>query len=120
MADLPDGDFTDVERAFNRAMAQGAGKLEREIGYKPNRWKRMVAEHGAVAAAKRLLQGSDVSEGFKKLWAHRCLDESVEWYVLAYWQLFTTEERRTAYERLKRYDVPVDRWLQDRLGRRWP
>lgn len=105
---------------FARAMHTGAQRLKQEIGYNPTRWMQMVADHGAVEAARRLLRGTDVSDGFVKLWEHQRLDETVEWYVLAYPSLFDDDEREIAYQRLKRYDVPVDRWLRERLGRRYP
>ena len=109
------------ERQFASEMDRGIETLKQEIGYNATRWRQMIYDHGAVGAAKRLLDSpSDVSDGFTKLWEHSRLDMSVEWYVLVYDDLFTDTERDVAYRRLKLYEVPVDRWLQERLGRRWP
>lgn len=111
---------TGRERAFSRDMERGAVTLKRELGYNPTRWMQMVHEHGAVEAARRILRGSDYSDGFAKLWEAGRLDMTVEWFVLVYHNLFSDEERLIAYRRLRQYEVPVDDWLRDRLDRRHP
>lgn len=109
------------EREFALIMHEGAEALRREIDYDPTRWMKMVRREGAVAAAKRLLAlRNDTSAGLTTLALHRRLDQSVEWFVLVYDDLFEPEEREVAHRRLKLYEAPVDRWLQDRLGRRHP
>jgi hypothetical protein len=111
----------DREREFGLVMERGAEALRREIGYDPSRWTQMVKSHGAVEAAKRLLgSGSDVSAGLTELAMADRLDQSVEWFVLVYDELFEAEERQTAYRRLRLHDGPVDRWLKERLGRLSP
>lgn len=108
----------DREREFALVMERGTETLRREIGYNPTRWSQMVGRHGAVAAAKRLLaSASDTSSGLSTLAMHQRLDQSVEWFVLVYDELFEPEERRMAYRRLRLYEAPIDRWLQERLGR---
>lgn len=121
----PDSSADDVDehepaRRFGAAMRASIQRLKDEIGYHPARWVQMLAEHGPVEAARRLLHGSDVSDGFVTLWEHDRLDESVEWCVLAHPSLFDGDERQLAYQRLRQYDAPVDRWLVDRLGRKRP
>ena len=102
-------------------MEQGAEALRREIGYDPARWTQMVRQHGAVDAAKKLLaSGDDVSAGLTTLATAGRLDQSVEWFVLVYGELFEPEERQVAYRRLRLHDAPVDRWLRERLARRHP
>lgn len=108
------------ERAFHADMERGIATLQREIGYNASRWRQMVHDHGGVGAARQLLRGRDVSDGFTRLWEAGRLNMSVEWFVLVYDDLFADDERQTAYRRLKLHDVPVDDWLRDRLGRRWP
>jgi hypothetical protein len=111
----------DREREFALVMERGTETLRREIGYDPARWTQMVHQHGAVDAAKRLLgSGSDTSAGLAKLAMTDRLDQSVEWFVLVYDELFEPEERQVAYRRLRLHDAPVDRWLRERLGRRRP
>jgi hypothetical protein len=80
----------------------------------------MIGTHGPIEAARRLLRGPDASDGFTKLWEHGRLDATVEWLVLANHRLFSDEEREIAYQRLRAYEAPVDAWLRERLGRRWP
>jgi hypothetical protein len=111
----------DREREFALVMERGSEALRGEIGYDPARWTQMVHRHGAVDAAKRLLRsGSDVSAGLTTLALAGRLDQSVEWFVLVYDELFEQEERQVAYQRLRLHDGPVDRWLEERLGRRSP
>jgi hypothetical protein len=106
---------------FALVMERGAEALEREIAYDPTRWVQMVGRHGAVEAATRLLaSGSDVSSGLSTLAMAGRLDQSVEWFVLVYDDLFTPEERQAAHRRLRLYEAPVDQWLRERLGRRHP
>lgn len=107
-------------REFEREMVRAVDQLHREVGYNATRWRQMIADHGGAGAARRLLEGTDASDGFTRLWEAQQLDMSVEWFVLVYDDLFTDEEREIAYQRLRRYDVPVDEWLRERLGRRWP
>ncbi len=102
-------------REFEREMVRAIDQLHREIAYNATRWRQMIGEHGGVGAARRLLEGNDASDGVTRLWEAERLDS-----VLAYADLFTDDERETAYQRLRRYDAPVDAWLRDRLGRRWP
>lgn len=117
---MSDGGLEGRAGDFHAAMERGIETLKREVGYNATRWRRMVYDHGGVGAAKRLLGGPDASDGFTKLWESGRLDMSVEWFVLKFDDLFTDEERETAYRRLKLYDAPVDTWLRDQLGRRWP
>ena len=111
----------DRAREFALVMENGAAALKREIDYDPTRWLQMVGRHGAVDAATRLLaSGSDASAGLSTLALAGRLDQSVEWFVLVYDDLFTDEERRIAHRRLRLYEAPVDQWLRERLGRRHP
>lgn len=107
-------------REFEREMVRAIDQLHREIAYNATRWRQMIGEHGGVGAARRLLEGTDASDGFTRLWETQRLDMSVEWFVLVYVDLFTDDERETAYQRLRQYHAPVDAWLRERLGRRWP
>lgn len=76
-----------------------------ETGYVATRFLQMIANLGGLAAARRLLQSPDVSEGFATLWERGRLDLSVEYHVLQpeFEGLFSDEERAIARERLLRY-----------------
>lgn len=104
-------DRPDVE--FTRRMLAGLDRLNREIGYRPTRFRLMVAEHGGVEAVRRLLAASGTSEGFATLWAAQRLDLSVEAHALLpeFEQLFTDRERQEAKRRLLAHGFDVDAWL---------
>lgn len=104
------------EEAFHRRMLQAADQCKREFGYNPTYWVRMIAEHGAVEAAKRLLRGARASDGFTRLWEEGRLDLSVEFCVLLpeYALLFTDDECAEARRRLELYEFDVDEALRSR------
>lgn len=78
-------------REFEREMVRAIDQLHREIAYNATRWRQMIGEHGGVGAARRLLEGTDASDGFTRLWETQRLDMSVEWFVLVYVDLFTDD-----------------------------
>lgn len=99
----PERDATPDPRAFDRAMRaiydEAAG-----FGYQPVRFRQMLAEHGGIETARRLIRGSATS-GFDTLWEHQRLDLSVEALVIdPQWRaLFSDEEAKMASKRLKQY-----------------
>jgi hypothetical protein len=111
----------ELEAEFHRLMIAGAHRLQREIGYNPTRFQQMVADHGGVEAARRVVNGPDASDGFTTLWETGKLTLSVEAHVLLprFHALFTDQERRLARTRLERYDFDVQPFL-DNLGDRLP
>lgn len=90
-------------RAFDRAM-QGIYDEAARFGYQPVRFRQMLAEHGGIETARRLIRGSATS-GFDTLWEHQRLDLSVEALVTdPQWRaLFSDEEAKMASRRLKQY-----------------
>jgi len=90
----------------------------REFGYNPAYWMRMVADYGAVGAARRLLAGTRASDGFTRLWEEGSLDLSVEFGILLpkYRELFSEDERAEARRRLELYDFDVDAHLAEPSG----
>lgn len=104
----------DVERAFEAAMIAIYATAKRDLGYNAKRFLQMITDHGGLAAARKLLHASAVSEGFTTLWERRRLDLSVEAHVLRpeYESLFTDSERRIAERRLKDYGFDGD--IEDR------
>jgi hypothetical protein len=73
-----------------------------QAGYRPSQFQRLLAESGAVGAARRLLATPVLSDGFRYLWEHRMLQHSIESAVLGeqFSALFTEAERKVARQRL--------------------
>lgn len=79
----------------------------------------MIAEHGAVGAAKALLHASDVSEGFTRLYllqaehGPQVMEHCVEAIVLKpqHQKLFSDDELAIALDRLAKVDL-VPRWAR--------
>lgn len=75
------------------------------IGYNASRFIQMVNDQGGVAAGKHLINSTQPSEGFTKLWELRRLDITVEARALKpeYRELFTARELATCRQRLADY-----------------
>ncbi|MBZ6378789.1 hypothetical protein B5C34_11075 [Pacificimonas flava] len=95
-------------RAFDRAMQQNYHEAT-TFGYRPTKFLQMLAEHGGVETARRLIRGSATS-GFETLWEHGRLDRSVEALILQppWRELFSDEEAKIARRRLKDFDYAPD------------
>ncbi|MDR2686021.1 MAG: hypothetical protein LBB23_04615 [Rickettsiales bacterium] len=95
---------TPLERRFEQRI-QRTIQDSKETGYVPTIFSRMVSEHGAVEACKRLVNDSKFSEGYTKLWELKRLDLSVENIILEreWLELFTDEERTRADKKLREY-----------------
>ena len=118
MSDHDQGPVADTRAAeFTRLMLDGCDRLEREIGYRPTRFRQMVGELGGVVAAKQLLSGPATSDGFATLWEAGRLALSVEAHVLLprFASVFSPIERRTARRRLEQHEFDVDGFL-DQVG----
>jgi hypothetical protein len=87
---------------FDRRIRRDVDAMVR-AGYRPAIFQRMVAERGAVGAARQLLAAGTLSDGFRWLWEHRMLQHSVENAVLdeEFADLFGEEEREVARRRLR-------------------
>jgi hypothetical protein len=70
--------------------------------------------HGGAHTARLLLQGSDASDGFTRLWQEGMLAHSVEAAVLKpkYEALFTDAERDVARRRLELHDFDINEFLR--------
>lgn len=103
--------MNNTEAAFHQAMLDGYQQLAK-LGYRATYFLRMVQELGGVQAARQLINQEEVSEGFTRLWEMGRLDLSAEAFVLKpeYRELFTTEERKRARQRLAdmSYRAPWD------------
>ena len=105
--------LSEAERHFHTDMVAVTERLKNEIGYYPKLFMRMVAERGAVDAARQLLRGADASYGFTTMWEHDRLALSVEAFSLLPWYraLFTDDQHETAERRLTEHRFDVDGFL---------
>jgi len=89
------------DKGFAKAMEQ-IYKDAAAIGYRPTTFRRMLADHGGVETARRLIRGAATS-GFETLWEKKRLDLSVEALILkpAWRALFHPEEQAMARKRLR-------------------
>ena len=90
-----------LEGSFHEGMLK-IYEEAKEFGYYPNYFLGMVVEQGGLSAAKHLLGGNQLSEGFVRLWEEQRLDLSVEALALRdpWTALFTDEELTEAQRRL--------------------
>ena len=97
-----------LESTFQQEMLRIYDEAK-QFDYYPNYFLRMVVDRGGLSAAKYLLGGNKLSDGFVRLWEEQRLDLSVEALALRDpWRaLFTNEELAEAQRRLDgaRYDV---------------
>ena len=91
----------DLERRFHREMLRIYDEAK-GFNYYPTYFLRMVVDRGGLSAAKQLLSGSELSDGFVRLWEEQRLCISVEALALRDpWNvLFTREELAEAKRRL--------------------
>ena len=91
----------DLEDRFQQEMLR-IYEEAKEFGYYPTYFLRMVLEQGGLLAAKQLLVGKRLSDGFVRLWEEQRLDLSVEALAVREpWRaLFTPEELAEARRRL--------------------
>jgi hypothetical protein len=96
---------TPLEPAFHRAMVQLYQRAKAEAGYPANLFLTMVSDLGGLAAARKLLHTSSVSDGFTALWERKRLDLTVEATVLRpeFMPLFSPDELDIARRRLQQY-----------------
>ena len=106
-APIPPGRATGAD--FDRAMRRLYDDALREAGYKATYFRSMLAEHGSIATAKRLLASPVISDGFVALWERGRLDLTVEALVTRpeFGWLFTDEELEVARQRLEQFDYVV-------------
>lgn len=106
-----------LEERFERHLLEDVDELRGR--YDPRLFQRMIAQHGGVGTARRLLAGPrHTSYGFEKLWELRELERSMEFAVLLPWfrSLFTLDEQDEAKRRLLLHDFPVEERLAARFS----
>lgn len=94
-----------LERDFDEAMLAIYRRAKGEAQYDAKIFLWMVVEKGGAETARYLLNTEKVSDGYTALWQRGRLDLTVEAVILDknWWPLFTSEQRRTAIQRLKEY-----------------
>ena len=97
-----------LENEFYTAVMHDV-KILHDKGYKPTAFLDMISRHGAIDAAKRLVNSTEPSDGYRKLWEMGALQYSVENQILdERWKtLFSDEERTKAKKRLNDYGFQV-------------
>ena len=100
----------ELAQEFEAAMLGLYDTWRTEIGYVASRFRILVANHGGVGAARRLLQKPGVSAGFARLSAAGRLELTVEYLVLRreYGGLFSADERGAARRRLTEHGMRRD------------
>lgn len=103
-------DSRDLHAEFERAMKHIYNAAKSEVGYTATIFARMLADHGGISTAQRLLATRVVSDGFVALWERGRMDLTVEHAVLQprFEPLFADEERDIARIRLREYGLDVD------------
>ena len=102
---------TRLEEEFHLAMEDIYRRAREEIGYNARVFLRMVAEHGGLETARRLINAPTVSDGYTALWERGRLDLTVEAKVIErplFYELFTRDELEICRRRLSEYGYTGD------------
>ena len=97
---------TELEIDFHHAMEEIYQRAKGEAGYNATAFRRMVAEHGGVETARRLISASQVSDGYTALWERKRLGLTMEAMLIGrseFRPLFTEAELQICRKRLKDY-----------------
>ncbi|NHF73310.1 hypothetical protein [Paracoccus xiamenensis] len=92
-----------LEKKLNTSLEGLYRRTLKEARYNGSYFLKMLHERGGLAAAKALINKTDPSEGFARLWEIGRLDLTVEAFVLEnpeFHSLFTSEELGKARKRL--------------------
>lgn len=98
-------DDNDVHREFARRMSGVYRRGRDEAGYNATYFRTMLAEHGPLATAHKLLAAPAVSDGFAALWERGRMDLTVEAVVVEpqFAELFSADEIAAAQRRLEQF-----------------
>lgn len=90
--------MSELETKFLKMIRAANETAKRECGYNPSGFNKMLADHGALGTAQRLLATSEPSEGFTRLWLCKRLDLTLEAFVIKkeFQPLFTADEIKIA------------------------
>jgi len=98
-------DDSDLRREFAGRMTDVYRRGLAEVGYNAAYFRSMLAEHGPLATAHKLLAAPAVSDGFAALWEHGRMDLTVEAVVVEpqFAELFSADEIAVARRRLEQF-----------------
>ncbi|MGJ7905172.1 GmrSD restriction endonuclease domain-containing protein [Actinopolyspora sp. H202] len=101
----PDPAAEPVVAEFEQRMRSLYERGRKEAHYTATYFLSMLAEHGGLSTAHKLLAGGGVSDGFAALWERGRLDLTVEALATEsrFAELFSAEELRTAEHRLSQF-----------------
>lgn len=88
-----------------RCLRRSHPTIKKEVNYNATYFLHMLAEHGGVETARRLITTTTPSQGFTVLWERQRLDLTVEAHVVQaqFSELFTADEVEAAASRLAAY-----------------
>lgn len=94
---------------FHKTVVAAYNAARKECGYNASVFIQLINEHGAIKVAKDFLTKNTATTGFEKLWEKGRLDLTIEASVLLpqYTSLFSVEERKVAFDRLKEYSYEI-------------
>ena len=97
-----------LEDEFKLFLLDLADRTKEKTGYNPTQFRHMVGERGGWETAQYLINKSEPSEGYKRLWEEKHLCLTVEAQILEaeggkWQQLFTEEELEKCRKRLRDY-----------------
>ena len=102
---------TRLEEEFHSVMEDIYRRAREEADYNATVFLRMVAEHGGLETARRLINAPTASDGYTALWERGRLDLTVEAKVIEtprFHDLFTSDELEICRRRLSEYDYTGD------------
>ncbi|WP_017555563.1 GmrSD restriction endonuclease domain-containing protein [Nocardiopsis baichengensis] len=101
----PEDGEAELLKRFDRAMRDVYDRAQKEAGYTATYFLGMLADHGPLETARRLLASPAVSDGFASLWERGRLDLTVEALVCRpeYASLFSETELGRARMRLEQF-----------------
>jgi hypothetical protein len=95
-----------TEDAFLKATLDICKRASEEINYRASGYLGLVEKHGAIGAAKYVINADPPAEGFTRLWEAHLLKLSTEVLVVEHPEfhpLFTPQEIARALQRLTEY-----------------
>ncbi|PHS24393.1 MAG: hypothetical protein COA85_08385 [Robiginitomaculum sp.] len=98
--------MSDLEAQFDQAMMEIYYRAKSECNYVPSIFFNMLNQYRGVVTAKRLINATNVSDGYTKLYDLKRLDLTVEAVVFEntkWHELFSTEEIEKCRKRLADY-----------------
>ncbi len=96
---------------FTRFLFDLANRTTTETSYNPTLFKQMLGDRGGVETAKNLINRSQPSDGYRRLWELGRLDLTVEaalWESPRFHSLFSEEEITRCRKRLIEYEYEVN------------